>query len=511
VAAVATILGLLLVVTVLANYLTTQLPAQMRVNDANHALTVENQVSRLAGSLSALTSEGGVGAYLSQPVSLGSEGAPPFAAADGSVIGPGAQGSQLTTSFTVVGPVTYNGPGGWPAGGNLGASGCAASPPGTPNPTYVNCTGGASLTQNFTNGSHYLSVTGGANLHLNFTTSYSTVVVGAKGGVGNTVIVVGGHDSIYLNATGGSGVQLTVVGSWDNVAVTGAGGATVRLFLVGNHVAVSWSANGASSSFVEQAWGSSDSTTTSNTNAAVYYTGFDASNPVSSVCPYGNQSNTDTVSGSGGTVNYNNTVYGGSGSQGGWTVTWSKVSGQTCPFYSRVTVPQRHSGALGASFVVDLRNTYTPQGLVAFDQGAVVYAQPSGVPVILVGPRLNFSSGTLSLTVPEFVQTLETQVGVGTTTLSVRLLALANLSLPSYGFSLSGVTSIVVTTPFAAAWAAYLNAPSSSLAGDAVCAPARSTACTGPFAINGPLGTVYVNVTATALALQVATYALTYA
>jgi hypothetical protein len=509
VAAVATILGLLLVVTMVANYLTTQLPAQMQLNDANRGLSVENQVSRLAASLRAAAAADRVGAVVSEPVSLGSLGAPPFAGADGASIGPGAQGSELTASFVALGPVTYKGPGGWPAGGNVGTSGCSETPAGSQNPTTVSCTGGTTLTQNFTNGSHFISVTGGSNLHLNFTTNYSIIAVGATGGAGNTVIIVGNHDAIYLNATGGSGVSVTLVGSNDSLAVTGKGGATVSVFLVGNADAVSWSANGASSSFIERAWGSGDSTTTTNSNAAVYYTGFNAANPTSSVCPYANDSNTDTVSGSGGTVNYNNTGYSGSGSSGGWSETWNKVSNLTCPFYSAFTVPQKSSGAVGASFVVYLRNTYAPAADVAFDQGAVVYAQSNGRPLLLVGPAITYTGGTLALWVPEFLGTVGAEAGDGTAELSARLVSVVSLHLPSDGFSISGTISIKVTTPYAAAWESYFGAVPALAADVSPCFPATSIACAGPFGFNGPLGTVYLNVTAKALAFQVATYAVT--
>lgn len=274
----ATILGLLLVVTMVANYLGTQLPAQMQVNDANHALAVENQVERLATTLQGVAATGKVGAVVSQPVSLGSVGAPPFAAPDGASIGPGVSGSQVTESYTV------------------------------------------------------------------------------------------------------SGV---------------------------------------------------------------------------------------------------------------------------------VTVPQKSSGGGGASFVVDLRNTYTPKAVVAFDQGAVIYAQPSGLPLMLVGPAISFSGGELSVWVPQFLGTVGTEVGVGTAELSARLVSLLNLSLPLDGFSLSGKVSIAVTTPYAAAWESYFTQPTSTLASDVTCAPKLSVACSGPFNLNGPLGTVYVNVTAKALSIQTATFALT--
>jgi hypothetical protein len=47
VSAVATIFGLLLVVSFIANYLSTVLPGQMEVNELSHIATVENELSRL--------------------------------------------------------------------------------------------------------------------------------------------------------------------------------------------------------------------------------------------------------------------------------------------------------------------------------------------------------------------------------------------------------------------------------------------------------------------------------
>jgi hypothetical protein len=494
-------------VTVLANYLSVQLPAQMAVNDAEHTASVEDQFARLAGALQSLAQSGGVGGVLTQPVSLGSVGAPPFAGPDGAEVSPGSVGSQLAVSFSVEGPSTYSPPGGWPAGGNLFKSGCSYSPSGSENPTTVSCKGGAVLTQNFTNGSHFIAVTGGSNLHLNFTTSYSTVVVGAAGGAANTVTVVGSYDTVYLNATGGSNVRVTLVGNHDTLLISGKGGATVRLYLVGDYDTASWSANGASSSFVESAWGSHDTTTTSNTNAAVYYTGFNATSPSSSGCPYGNASSTDSVSGSGGTVQYNNTGYSGSGSSGGWSESWKKTTGLTCPFFSVEQFAQKTSGTTGATILLLLRNTYSPAAELAFDEGAVVYAQSGGAPAVVVAPGLSYTGGALSVWVPEFVDKVGAEAGVGTAVLTLRLTSSLEVHLPANGFSIapSSSVSISVTTPYGQAWMNYF-ATVSSLNGLATCAPATSTACVGPFGFYGPLATVTLTVPATSLSLDLATY-----
>ena len=78
VAPVATILGLLLVVTFIANYIATTLPSQMSANDTNHEVQVENQLGQFVALLQAYSSANAVGAQVTLPVSLGSVGAPPF-------------------------------------------------------------------------------------------------------------------------------------------------------------------------------------------------------------------------------------------------------------------------------------------------------------------------------------------------------------------------------------------------------------------------------------------------
>ncbi len=94
-------LGLLLVVTFIANYLATTLPAQMATNDVEHDLTVENQVGLFSTLVSDAISAGVVGTEVSQPITLGSMGDPPFAGPDGGSLTAAAPGSKLVVSFSV--------------------------------------------------------------------------------------------------------------------------------------------------------------------------------------------------------------------------------------------------------------------------------------------------------------------------------------------------------------------------------------------------------------------------
>lgn len=110
VSAVATILGLLLVVTVIANYLATTLPNTMGQNDLQHELQVENQLAELSALVGAIGTTNAVGAQVSEPLTLGSQGAPPFAGPDASSLVPlttlaNTTGNypQTTFSFTLSG------------------------------------------------------------------------------------------------------------------------------------------------------------------------------------------------------------------------------------------------------------------------------------------------------------------------------------------------------------------------------------------------------------------------
>jgi len=522
VAAVATVLGLLLIVTMVANFLSTQLPAQMQVNDANHTLVVEDQVSRFAATLQAAAGVSAVDAALSQPVSLGSVGDPPFAPADGSVIGPGTLGSGIAVSFSVNGGSTYAPPSVGAAGGTTTGASC------TTGSTSLTCsTTGHKVVWNFTSSSptSYSVSTSGGPYYLNFSTSGSTIAATVSSSAPDYYVIIGNNDTLTFTISGSSDVvHVVMVGNNDEVTFAAGSwsSSTIQILFVGNFDSlVTGSQSLSSSRLLATFYGSNDTTqlgTTSATGSSVgiYYNGFVPTNPTSS-CPVDNlAAHTDSVSTTGSqsgsgtyTVTFNDTSVGtGSAPPSPWAGTYGEPTPFACPFVVANDFSQKSSGAGGASFSVLLRNSYIPQGVVAFDQGAVVYAQPNGIPLMLLGPVYTFVHGTLTLWVPVFLTRIGTEVGTGTAELTAHLVSLLNVSLPAGGYALSGTTSLAITTPYALAWQSYLSTSSSTLAGDAVCAPAKSTACTGPFQFNGPMGTVYVNVTATALALQIATFSI---
>ncbi len=525
VAAVATLFGLLLIVTFIANFLTTQLPNQMQTNDLNHELAVETELGELQALVNAAASSGPSGTSVSQPIQLGSAGVPPFAAPDSGTIGPSSQRGGFQVNFTLAGPEVYSPPTGYVTGCggvanasftscNPGSTGCTATPPA--DPTSVTCTGATTVNYNFAGGSHSISATGGFSGNLNFSTNYSLISITTTGGATNHITVVGSHDTIFLNDSGGVTSVVTVVGNWDNITFPNTGGATVSVYLVGNHDTITQHSTGGAS-FTVNVWGSYDSensATTGGANVVVNFTGFNASGASSPTCPYGNLSSTDTVSetstgGGSYTANYNTTGYSGTGSAGGFTVHYHKVNGLTCPFFAQYTLPFPIGGTQpGASLAIDLRNSYAPAARVVYDQGAVVYAQTGGVPIMIDAPSFSYAGTSLALTVPVFEGTFPSVTGAGTVDAVLHLLTNTVYEFPGNGLSLKAGSHVTVSieTPYGAAWMNYFRSVS-ALAGIAQCV-GPAGACAGVYQAAGPLADISLALPATSLTLDVALFAV---
>lgn len=529
VAAVATILGLLLVVTVIANYLTTTLPSQMSVNDLNHVVQVENEVGRLQALLEAASAVGAVGAQLTQPITLGSAGDPPFAAADSGSIERSTGISSFTTSLT--GPLAYAPPkaSAWGAGGDL--AGCTFVTPtltclaGWHNLTY-NITAAAltsySVTTNL--GSYFLNISDSGTS----TSTEATIAVTASGSQALNLLLLGNFDKITVTLlTAASTVNLTVIGNNDSLTISNSGlSSQVDLTEVGAYDSTSFS-TATNLTYVASIYGLHDSvaapaTAVSNaaTSVTVYYIGFAST---SAVCPSDNLASSDSVSGSSTAGSYI-AIYNVSSpftptavadwSQEGLVVTPASAN---CEFFSPSVVPLSLGGS-AAGFTVHLFNTYLPQADVAFDEGGVVYAQSGGVPIMLDGPAISATEvGTtvtsVSIWFPVFVGSLATDDGVSTAEVATQLLFLNTIDLtPSSGTWLAADSNIVLTiqTPYAAAWAGFFNSTAPFNTEWSCSGPAA--ACSGPYTSGGPLGTVTLTIPTgtqlTALNLQVATFSI---
>ncbi len=535
VSAIATILALLLVVTFIANYLTTSLPNQMAINDLQRDLIVTNQVGRLTTLLQAVTSPPSIGVQVSQPITLGSSGDPPFAGSDGGSLSALANGSAATVAYTLVGPTDLVTPSVTAGGSSHPAGTCTITT------TAVTCaSGGGRIWGNFTANNQTFTATltaGETFASLNYSTSGSTITVSAGSTAATHVEVFGSSDTISVSNTGATVANVTVVGSKDTITLANSGGGgKERALIVGSNDAVS-ATTGGSSLFAISFFGSSDTftppaATSSGANVyAVYFNGFSTSSPSLS-CPQGNVPTNDQVLinpsawGNGNTMKifFNDT----SGTPGsttpatGWTNTTQNPTAFACPFVAQVSIPVNSVVSPGAGFDVHLANTYAPIADVALDEGAVVFSQAGGSPVMEDGPQISLTeSGTnvtsLAIWFPVFsgVGAFPSQSGYGTADVVARLLAVTTISLSSGGaFSLSPTSNVVltVTTAFATAWVTWIEGQGWGIT--PTCTPSTGAACAGPYDPHGPttaVGTVSLTIPAshlTSLTVTTATFAV---
>ncbi len=519
VSAIATILALLLVVTFIANYLTTTLPNQMSINDLQRDLIVVNQIGRLDSLLQAVSSPSSIGAQVSQPIQLGSQGDPPFAGSDGAQVTSLANGSALSLSYTLVGPADIVTPTVQAGGTSRPAGACTITT------TTVTCvSGGARVWGNFTGSSAAYTATltsGETFAALNYSVNGATITVTVGSTTATDVDVFGSSDTIVLSNTGATALNVTVVGTKDTIAIAnGGGGGHEHLLAVGTGISATVTTGG-SSLFSVALFGTNDTFTpqaaaTSGSNVyAVYLNGLTTTAPSLS-CPQGNVPTTDKVLsnpsawGNGNTMKiFFNDTTGTPGSTTpatGWTNTTQNPTAFACPFVAQVTIPVATSITPGAGVDVHLANIYAPVADAALDEGAVVFAQPGGTPVMDDGPSIATTvSGTTvtSLTVwlPQFVGAFPSQSGYGTADFTARLLAVTTISIATGGpFSLSTISNVVlsIATPFAPAWMTWIEAQGWPIT--PTCVPATGPACVGPYASNGAIGTVSLTIPAAGLA-----------
>ncbi|HYA55017.1 MAG TPA: hypothetical protein VEG42_05395 [Thermoplasmata archaeon] len=512
--AVAVILSLLIIVTFIATYLSTTLPNTMGGNDLQHEVQVENQVAQVSSILRSAAANAAIGAQVSQPITLGSLGSPPFAPPDGASLTPLAFAGnttgnfpQSTLAFNLTGPTVYIPPKVGTQGGI--AVGCATTS------STITCSGAATVVYNFTgtlaNQSTYaLTLSGGGSAKVNFSASHSVITVTASSTTHITLYVSGSNDTVSVTV---SSVPETILvtGNYDTVTVTGsaAPSSQTNILVLGNHDTVSTSAISGTNTIVASVYGSNDTVNPgvlSGTNKfSVYFNGFNLAAPALS-CPVDNLSRFDTVSQPTGTgtfsVTYNNTVYSGSGTNGAWTVAYRIPTASACPFVSTVTIGVAPTS--NAGFSVQLHNTYVSAAEVAYDEGAVVYAQPGGLPLFIVPPQITFANGVLTLFLPRFTNTISGESGTGTADMTFQLVDSVALSLPAGGFSfLSGSSlTLKVVTPYAAAWYAYYET-GTTLSPYVTCSGPNSV-CTALYQTGGarPLGTITFTIPTAGLTLR---------
>lgn len=526
VAAVATILGLLLVVTFIANFLTTTLPNTMGQNDLKHDVQVQNQVAQLSAQLQEFAQSNVVGGQISQPITLGSHGAPPFAGQDGSSIMGLANRSTMTVTASISGPTTYSPPGGFGLSklANLPAV-CNPRPP----TTTLTCGThkGDVYAWNFSAGDglvYTVTMGTGSNLvKLNFATNGSSITVSGISGMPTYIQIIGTNDTLAISNNGGGNNPLSVniTGSYDTISAGSfpGGASTIYVHVIGDHDIINGDSTAGGNNMYVSILGTADTlalTPGGGDNYYTYFTGFDPLNLVSPFCPYGALAHNDSVTGYTNAIGqsknahlfqtYNNsTAYPGNSTHNPgsrWSITNQTVTPYACPFVTAIQFSATPSSG-SSGFVVQLRNTYAPSAEVALDQGAVVYAQPGGIPVFIVPPRISYANGVLQLFVPTFVNQVNSEAGVGTADLAVRLISTPQLILPANQFSLTNGSTLTITivTHYAAAWLAYLQ--QSSLAPYVTCtSPPGVNVCTAVYNANNPVGTIQLAIPASGLKLN---------
>lgn len=517
VAAVATLLGLLLVVTFIANFLTTVVPNQMQVNDLNHDIVVENQYGRLAALLSSAGSQGSAGMQFVQPITLGSDGVAPWTAQDGATIGSGRLGSSIAVTFDLLGESTYNPPTGEPTSKTIPA-GCTSVSPST----QISCSGSTPYAYNLSANSATLTVSESASGRgaLNVTGNNSLLLFSESGSGGLFLQIVGSHDTAYLNGTGSGPTNIWIIGSNDTMFIDTTGSGVVAIHIVGNHDSVTMPQASGSGPLIYSIYGTNDTlgitSDSGSGNIAINLNGFNPNQPTSAQCPYSNLSQYDTIgsitkTGSGGIVGYiNNTVgyYANQTGGGGTPIHYQSVTPSTCPFFSQQSIPLGSPSAVGTGPVTQLINSYAPSGEIAYDEGAVVYAQYGAYPVFIDAPSISLTttggpSGPVtaaSLWVPLFGNLVGSVGGVGTETLDFGLLQTQSYTIGSggsiYSLNDSDPIRVSVHTLYAEAWDAWLSAHP-VFSGRWSCAPAA--VCTGVYEKGNPFGTVTIAIPTTNL------------
>lgn len=437
VAAVATVFGLLLVVSFIANFVLLQLPGEMSQEELQHEALVENQISRLQATILAEAAQPSRLVSLTSPVTLGSGAVPPF--------GPPTPGavSQESAAIKTTGVYQVSKIVPAPPQWNVGDA-CAS---GTGKPCASN--------------SH--------TYFYNYSANNTNNIV---------IKITGGNDTVVYNFTGNN----------DTVTIQALGNSVFQLFVV---------VNGSDDSFTYQKGGSTlknpfsvfyffgqrdtfsldpSSSKTGLVTVDVYFIG-----SLAKLCPYGNLSSTDkfipiTPAGSAAlTVNvtwWNAVGYvtpthfmtyptGGPGQTLSFT---NKTGFVQCAFTKAFTTTYTtlHLGGL----VVHLYNRYQPAADIAYENGAVILAQVGGNAVMLAPPPFTASltpSGQIArFTLINMISNFSSQSGVTTAAVTAQLLSVQTSVIQSgyQGVYLSSPFWINITTQYPTAWIGYFDSHS---------------------------------------------------
>jgi hypothetical protein len=437
VAAVATVLGLLLVVTFLSNFLSQQLPAALTASEFAHDLQVEDQLAQLQATILAESHSIAPGLALASPVTLGSAAVPPF--------GPPASGTIIAEQPIIRSSASYavgSVVGHYPTWGS--GSACLAG--GTGTCAVVNQVDVWNETNH--NGTTF-TVTisdSGNSLFYNLTGSNDTLTIDWNGG--NTQVI-----------------NVVVNGSYDTVNYNKAGTDT-------NSPSASFWFYGRNDKFNLNPTGS----TSSALGSKVFV---DFVGGYAGICPYGNWTNLDKVGTltTGGT-NLNLTVEwwnmlgyispshaqtypGGTGHNE--TIHWSNSTGvQNCAFTT--TSATMYHADFAEGILVHLFNRYLPPTDVVYDQGTVIDYQLGGAPVMVSPPTLTHTripaGYTAAITLVDLKANFTQQNGLETAAVSTSVLNAQTFTVENglTAYRLASQFYLNITTAYPQAWLTFIAA-----------------------------------------------------
>jgi hypothetical protein len=435
VAAVATVLGLLLVVTFVSNFLEEQLPATLTDTEFAHVLQVEDQLAQLQATILVEGQSIAPGLALASPVTLGSAGDPPFGpATSGSIVPESANVDTLATY--ALGTVVGNYPN-WGLGSAClpaGSGTCAVNN----QVDRWNETGHNGTTFTVT-----VSNTGNS-LFYNLTGSNDTLTIQWNGANTNTinVIVNGSYDTVNYNKAG-----------------TDTNSPHASFWFYGRNDKFNMNPAGSTSSAL-------------GSKVLVEFVG-----GYGGICPYGNWTNLDSVGTlTAGGTNLNLTVtwwnmlgyttashtqtYPGGGTHNE-SVHWSNSTGvQECAFTSN-SATMYHSD-YDEGIYVHLYNRYLPPTDIVYDQGAVIEYQLGGSPVMSSPPSLiitRIPAGyTAAITLVDIEGNFTIENGFQTAAVSTQILNHQTIVVKN-GLTTDRLTSPLfmnITTAYPKAWLTYV-------------------------------------------------------
>jgi hypothetical protein len=492
---VATLFGLLIVVSLIAELAIAPLPTEEQNAELQHLIQVENQFGELQSDILTEVASPNIRPVLSAPISLGSSPIPPFGpAASGELtLLPSGAGTRVVAQTVKAGPV--NGTGGL-------------------------CDGGVATSGNRTTCT--FNVNGCTSAQTwNVTLSHQSYffVISGNSGSCPTMNVTGDYNSITLNIT-------------DNNMVP-----DLNFTLYGSHdlVIVNWE-GGKGSTLIFNLYGSNDTyeygSLYDGKGSAVTTNFIGEKEPQGSTgCPYNNLASTDkvgklSVSSTGNTQNlyfYNSVGTSNTHSvtpSGGPALTWENISraasssfcafggtgptGLYAPFFAG-------AGSLSAG----LQNHYIGSESLSLEDGAVIAGQSSGS-ILVDPPAFNFTvsptGNTARLTLITFVETSSlTASGYSTAAIVTQLISesvlRSNFPVTIGGSAVLEEPALNVTTAYPGAWLSYFGAlPPAILNGTIGCSATAPIA--SPYTCTNPPPGVYVSLL---VPLNVQSMALTFA